>query len=307
VRALRPAIIGSTVLLGLAACGDGDDRVAEANALGDDAITVGSFDFPESILLAELYSQGLEEHGIRVERALGLGPREFVGAALSVGLVELVPEYVGTALTFFSAGTSAPSADAEATYGDLEGAVAGTDVAVLAPARAQNANTFVVRKETAERYGLVTLSDLAAVAPELVLGGPPECPTRPLCEVGLREVYGLDFEEFVPLDAGGPMTHRALGEGFVDVAVLFGTDPRLDEFTVLTDDRHLQPAENVVPLVHATVLERFGSDAVAAIDAVSHRLDVDGLRRLNAQDAATPGAGDVAAIAASWLEAEGLT
>jgi osmoprotectant transport system substrate-binding protein len=306
VASKRPAIVVGAALIALAACGKEDRRVAPADVLRDDAITVGSFEFPESVLLAELYSQALEEGGFHVERALGLGPREFVGPALHAGLIELVPEYGGTAVAFFSAGAVAPSADPATNHRALERVVAGTNIAALDAAPAQDTNTFVVSEDTARRYGLTTLSDLAAVAPELILGGPPECATRPLCQVGLHDVYGLTFGEFVALDAGGPVTHEALRNGYVDVALLFRTDPELGDYVELTDDRHLQPAENVTPLVHATVVDRWGGDVVAAIDAVSHELDTNSLRQLNAVDAATPGADDVAAIAADWLHAEGL-
>ncbi len=169
----------------LAACGDEEQGTAAPDALGDDAITVGSFDFPESVLLAELYSQALEEKGFRVERALGLGPREFVGPALHAGLIELVPEYGGTAVAFFSAGAVAPNSDPASNHRALEDVVAGSTITALDAAPAENVNTFVVSEDTARRYGLTTLSDLAPVAPELVLGGPPECATRPLCQVGL--------------------------------------------------------------------------------------------------------------------------
>ena len=111
--------------------------------------------------------------------------------------------------------------------------VEGTTIAALGSSPAQNSNTFVVTADTARRFGLTTLSDLAAAAPELVLGGPPECPTRPLCQQGLRDVYSASFADFVALDAGGPVTRQALDSGGVDVALLFGTDPRLDDYVEL--------------------------------------------------------------------------
>jgi osmoprotectant transport system substrate-binding protein len=303
----RPAIVVSAALVAtLAACGGDHRRVAPADVLGDDAITVGSFGFPESVLLAELYSQALEESGFRVERVLGLGPREFVGPALHAGLIELVPEYGGTALDFFSAGDVAPGADPATNHRVLDRVVAENSIAALDAAPAQNANTFVVTEDTARRYGLTALSDVTAVAPELVLGGPPECATRPLCQVGLRDVYGLEFADFVALDAGGPATHQALDDGYVDVAVLFSTDPELVDYVELIDDRHLQPAENITPLVRTEIVERWGGEVVAPINAVSHELDTEALRQLNTVDAATPGAGDVATIAADWLQAQGL-
>ena len=271
----------------------------------DDAITVGSFAFPESVLLAELYSQALEGGGFRVERAFGLGPREFVGPALSVGLIEMVPDYAGTAVAFFSAGELSPGSDAAENHRALSSVVAGTGVTVLDAAPAQNVNTFVVTEDTAERYDLHSLSDVAAAAPELVLGGPPECATRPLCQIGLRDVYGLTFADFVALETG-TVTHQALRNGDVDVALLFSTDPALVDYVELADDRHLQPADNVIPMVRDEVIERWGPDVVAVIDAVSHELDTDSLRQLNTLDEAVPGSEDVPDIATAWLQSEGL-
>ena len=283
------------------------EPATSAAVLADDVITVASFDFPESVLLAEIYGQALEHEGFAVERALSLGPREFVGPALRAGLVELVPDYAGSALTFASLGATAPSADLGATHAELERILADVDVVALDSAPGQNANAFVVTRETAAAYGLDELSDLSAVAGQLTLGGPPECPNRPLCQVGLRRRYGATFADFVPLDVGGPATHQALRNGTVDVALLFTTDPTLDDYVVLTDDRQLQPAENVTPLVRTEVIERWGRPVVDVIDGVSASLDTRALRELNAADAAEPGSVDAAAIARGWLRTAGLS
>jgi osmoprotectant transport system substrate-binding protein len=303
VTSIRAAIGACAALLGLAACGD-DARPEAADALDDQAVTVGSFAFPESVLLAELYSQALEDNGIPVIRAFALGPREFVGPALRAGLIELVPEYAGTAVGYFSAGDVAPSADPVATHRALTDVVDGTAITALAASPAQNPNTFVVTADTARRHGLTALSDLAAAAPELVLGGPPECPTRPLCERGLRDVYGASFADFVALDAGGAVTRQALDNGGVDVALLFRTDPRLGDYVELTDDLHLQPAENVTPVARVEVLDRWGADVSAPLDAVSGELDTDALRQLNA---AIASGDDVVSVATAWLRSRGLT
>ena len=127
-------------------------------------ITVGSFDFTESVVLAEVYSQALEEAGFRVERAFDLGPREFVAPALDDGLIELLPEYAGTAAEFHSLGAAEPTDDVAATHAELQRAIAGRSFVALAPAPAQDVNTFVVTAATAERLDLATLSDLADVA-----------------------------------------------------------------------------------------------------------------------------------------------
>jgi osmoprotectant transport system substrate-binding protein len=295
----------TAMLVALAACGSTASRVTSASALDDDTITVGSFDFAESEVLAEIYSQVLERGGYRVQRAFGLGPRELVAPALSRGLVELVPEYAGTALQFSSLGASRPTADARATHDSLVRALETSHVTALAPAPAQDANTFVVTRRTAARLGLRKLSDLADVARELTFGGPPECPSRPHCLAGLERVYGLKFKEFVRLDAGGPVTHQALKDGYVDIALLFTTDASIprDGLVELVDDRRLQPAENVIPLLRTEVIDRFGAGPKQVIDAASARLTTAVLSELNAQIASGM---SVAAVATGWLKLEGL-
>ena len=293
------------VLIALAGCGSSVRSTEATNALGDDAITVGSFDFAESRVLAEIYSQALEGGGYQVKRAFDLGPREFVAPALSRGLVELVPEYAGTALRFDSLGKQSPSANIALTHDRLVSALAPTHVTALRPAPAQDANTFVVTRATAARERLRTLSDVRRIASRMVLGGPPECPSRPQCLLGLRRVYGLKFKQFVRLDTGGPVTRKALADGYVDIALLFTTDPAIesDGLVALVDDRKLQPSENVVPLLRREVVDRFGSKVVTLVDAVSGRLTTAALTDLNEQ---LQRGRSSAVVASEWLQKEGL-
>ncbi len=287
-------------------CGETPPRDDAARTLGDDAITVGAFDFPESELLAEIYGQALEAAGYDVDLALGVGPRELVQPALAAGLVEFVPEYSGSAMQFLSRGGPRPTSDPAATYAALQRQLRDRPLTALAPSPAQDTNAVVVPADVAERYGLSAVSDLRAVARELTFGGPPGCPERPFCLAGLRSTYGLDFAHFLPLDVGGPLTHQALDGGHVDAALLFTTDPGItaDDLVMLADDRGLQPAENVTPLVRTEVVERWGDDFVAAVDAVSAALSTtEELQALNAQVIAGEPAADVAA---RWLADEGL-
>jgi osmoprotectant transport system substrate-binding protein len=301
-RILLAALIGVGTML--AGCSSGPSESAILERTDDATVAVGSFGFGESRLLAEVYSQALEAAGYPVERAFDLGPREFVGPALELGLVDLVPEYAGTASQFFGFGRVSPSPDATVTHEQLVRALGGRPITALAAAPAQTANAFVVTRGTAERYGLRTLSDLSPVGAQLTLGAAPECPSRPLCLLGLRRVYGLAFEEVVPLDAGGPVTLQALRNGDIDVALLFTSDPAIsDEGLVeLADDRGLQPAENVTPLVRSELLGRYGEGLAAVVDAVSMRLTTTALRDLNGRLARSDGA--VAPIAAEWLATE---
>jgi osmoprotectant transport system substrate-binding protein len=273
---------------------------------GDDEVTVASFNFSESELLAEIYAQALESKGFTVSRALNLGPRELVEPALQRGLIEFVPEYLGTALQFLQPGSPATSADLEATRQRFIDALRTKGVDVLASAPAEDANALVVTAETAARFGLKTISDLISVAPQLVLGGPPECPSRPLCLQGLKTTYRLSFKSFKPLDASGPLTAAELAAGQVDVAVLFTTDGDIPArgFIVLEDDRRLQPTENVTPVVRREVVDRYGRRFTDVVNAVSAHLTTQALRELNRR--LSIGSASPAQLAASWLRSEGL-
>jgi len=296
-------VIGA--LVAVAGCTSSARNTATTNALGDNEITVGSFDFTESEVLAEIYSQALEAGGYRVKRAFDLGPRELVSPALSRGLIEFVPEYAGTALHFDSLGKESSTGDVGLTHARLAATLAPNHVTALTPAPAQDANTFVVTRATAARERLRSLSDLAPIASGMALGGPPECPSRPQCLLGLERVYGLKFKQFVRLDTGGPVTRKALEEGYVDIALLFTTDPAIerDRLVELIDDRKLQPSENVVPLLRQEVVDRFGSQVVTLVDAVSARLSTAALTDLNAQ---VERGQSTAVVASAWLQREGL-
>ena len=269
-------------------------------------ITVGSFDFPESVLLAQIYGQALAANNFPVRILPNLGPRELVDPALMNGLLQLVPEYAGSALEFISLGRLSATSDAGAANRALAGSVAGRGLVAARPAPAQNANAIAVTAATAARYGLRSIADLARAAPRLVFGGPPECPERAYCLRGLQRTYGLHFKSFVPLDAGGPLTLQALRAGYITVALLFTTDPNISarHLVVLTDDRALQPAENITPLVRQDVIVRYGPHLVALLNTISALLDTGMLRAL---DARVELAGqDPRLVAGSWLRAHQL-
>lgn len=271
-------------------------------AVGDDAITVASFNFAEDQVIAEIYAAALEGAGFHVERQMAVGTRELVLPSLERGLVEVVPEYAGSALRFLG---GAPSSDTAATVHALRSTLGARGLEVLRPADAQDANGLVVTADTAERLGLRTIGDLAPDARTMTLGGPPECPDRDLCLRGFEDRYGLRFRSFLPLDTGGPLTAEAIRRGTVDVGVLFTTDGALTtgELLLLDDDLGLQPAENVVPIVRRDAIERFGPGVTTILDRISSMLTTDDLRRLNVMIA---GGTDPAAAARVWLDANGV-
>jgi osmoprotectant transport system substrate-binding protein len=269
-------------------------------------IAVGSFDFPESVLLADIYGGALAARGFPVRIQPDLGSRELVDPALLGGLLQVVPEYAGSAVDFLSLGRLHATSGVAATNRALAGLAARQQLVVGHPAAAQDANVIVVTAATAARYHLRSVADLAAVARRLVFGGPPECPGRAYCLPGLRRVYGLRFRKFVPLDAGGPLTLQAVEGRNVDVALMFSTDPRIvaRHLMVLADVLGLQPAENVTPLLRGDVAARFGARLVDVLNAVSARLGTGALRALDAQ--VELARQDPRRVAESWLRGEGL-
>jgi len=276
-----------------------------AAGAGRGAGVVASFNFPESELLAAIYGLAIQRAGIPVQFRLDLGPRELVQPALEQGLVDVVPEYLGTALASLAASPGVPMSDPAAVRTALAGALARWHVQVAAPSRAQDQNGVVVTAATARRLGLRTVSDLRRVAGRLILGGAPECPDRPYCLPGLRKAYGLRFARFLPFDTEAQRV-TALRVGVVDVVVLDTTDGNLatGDLVLLADDRRLQSAENVVPVITDSAMVRYGKRLAGAVNAVSARLTTKALLFMDWR-IEVAGAG-VMAEARAWLERHGI-
>ena len=264
-------------------------------------IQLASFDFPESELLAQLYGQALVEHGFPVEQVVQLGAREVVAPALEQGKVDMVPEYLGSALNFLNDRDRVATADQALTHARLEQAFAPRGVSVLAYAPAQDRNGFVVTGDMARRRGLEKLSDLVPMAGQLSFGGPPECAQRALCLKGLEDVYKLRFKRFEAMPSRS-VTAAALQTGEIDVGMIDTTDPNLakSDLIQLADDKRLQPADNVVPVVRRVVLDAYGPPLVRLVNAVSAQLTTPELAKLNLQVADGRPAAEVAA---GWLRA----
>jgi osmoprotectant transport system substrate-binding protein len=304
-RGYAPAFAaGLLALVLIAACQPGPSRTT-AGDRGASAVVVASFNFPESELLAAIYGLAIQHAGIPVQLELGLGPRELVQPALEQGLVDVVPEYLGTALTSIHPAAGPVMSDPAAARAALARALAPWHVRVMTPAAAQDQNGIVVTDATARRLGLYKVSDLRRVAGRLTLGGSPECPDRPYCLPGLRKAYGLGFARFLPFDTE-PQRVTALREGVVDVAVLDTTDGNLavGDLVLLSDDRHLQPAENIVPVIASSAMARYGKRLAGAVNAVSAQLTSEALLFMDWR-VEVAGAG-VMAEARAWLERHGV-
>lgn len=309
MKMLRTAALALGAAVALTACGGGGDPLgspapgsapATAGSAGAQTVVVGSANFPESELLAEMYAGALEAKGVPVETKLNIASRETYVPALRNGEINLIPEYTGNFAKYFN--PDAEVTDEATALASLKEALPDTLVA-LEPAKAQNKDSVVVTAETASQNSLASIEDLAPVAGEFVLGGPPEWPERANGVPGLKAVYGLDFKEFRALDVAGPLSVQALRNGQVQAVNLFTTDPAIKEndFVVLEDPKNLFGAQNVIP-----VLTKDAATPVVeeALNAVSAKLDTDTLAGLVTQVVVEKA--DAEDVADEWLKANGL-
>lgn len=298
-----PALLALTLLL-VSGCGS-------ANPLGGGAVSgdlksvvVGSADFPESKILAEIYAQALEANGFPVGRQLGIGSRETYIPALQDHSIDLIPEYTGNLLKYFDpAATVTRPQDVElALLRVLPG-----DLSVLTPSEASDTDTVAVTAATAAKWNLTSIADLAAHSAEVKFGGPSEFLNRAEGLPGLKKIYGLDIPEknFVAIsDGGGPATVRALADGTVTAADLFSTSPAIPQnnFVVLADPKNNFPAANVVPVVSS---QKKSTELKRVLDAVSAKLTTDDLIALNGAVSGNSGI-DPDEAARKWLAEHGL-
>ncbi|MDQ3998455.1 MAG: ABC transporter permease subunit [Gemmatimonadota bacterium] len=244
-------------------------------------MVVGSKPFGESYLLAEMFAQLLEARGSIVTRRPGLGATEVAFGALRTGAIDVYPEYTGTGLLVILRET--PQADPQAVFAMVQRAFDERfGVRWLPPLGFENTYAIALRRETAGRHGLRTLSDLARVAPRLTAGLTPDFIGRPDGLPGLQRAYGMRFAGVRPLAQA--LKYRALASGAVDVVDGYSTDGLIDRYglVVLDDDRHFFPPYEAAALIGAR-LRREDPAAIAALSELSGRLDVRRVRALNAR------------------------
>jgi len=276
---IRTAIAGVAVL-GLAGCGGGGDQLGNDNAGSSPApskvssITVGSADFSESQLLAEIYGQALAAKGIEVKKKPNIGNRETYMAAIKDGSVDLVPEYTGAALAYFDKNST--ETDPDKAYDALKKALT-PGLEVLDKSPAADEDTIVVTKATADKYGLKSLGDLKDK--NLVAGGSSEFKVRSAGLKGLKEKYGVEFKEYKTLDAGGPLSIKALTDNQIQVTNLFTTQSVIKDqgLVQLDDPENILPPNNIVPLIRT---DHKSDDIAATLNAVDAKLTTDALTDL---------------------------
>lgn len=306
MRQYRMLALGAPLLaLLVSACTAGGGSTSpSASAAQLPAVTIGSEGFDESVLLAEIYAQALEAHGYTVTRQ-DFTERGLAMESLDSNAINVVPEYIGSLVRFLG---GEATGDTNETAANLASVLEPKNLTLLEVAPAQDGDGFVVRKETADEFALVTMSDLALVADKLIWGLPLECGDNPSCGPGLKDVYGIDIATLRVENLGacsGEMA-TALNEGGIDVAEVCTTQADIDRynFVLLQDDKKLIPAQNVAPVVRNDLLAAAPDDFASILNAVSAKLTTDELTKLNVRVSVNQESFDD--VARQWLADNGL-
>jgi len=296
----RIATVVAGVML-LSACGGDPLTGGNNNPAPTDTIVVGSANFPESTVLAEIYAQALAAKGVKVSKKLNIGNRELYFKGVQDGSIDLIPEYSGVLLKHVN--KEAPEVGSDEVYAALKKALP-QGLTVLDKSAAEDKDAVVVTKQIAAQYSLKSIDDLVPYCKELVFGGPPEFQNRPDGLPGLKAKYNCEFKEFKSLDVGGPLTVAGLKDNTVQAADLFTTDSAIkaNEFVVLEDPKNVFAAQNVLPLVN----EKKASQQVRdTLNAISKKIDTKTLLDLN-QKLASPDKPEPEKVAKEWLASAGI-
>jgi osmoprotectant transport system substrate-binding protein len=309
----RTLVALSTIgLLGAAVYGAAPSSASAANkapaahprpASSLPTIVIGSENFPEEVILGNLYNDVLQHAGFKTQLRSNLGGRPIVDKALAGKALDLFPDYAGSLLVYLEPKDTSQATQLSTDVPALKRALAAQGATVLNPAPAIDTNAFAVTKATAAQYKLTTLSSLASAAPKLVFGAPAECPTYYYCLPGLKKVYGLHFKSFLPIGESGPEAAAYLKNNRVQVAEFDSSDGTILEnnFVSLTDNKHLEPADNIIPVVRTA----FATPAVgAALNTLSAKLTTNALSKLNID--VNVNHENAATVASQWLKSVGL-
>lgn len=302
----RRAFLLLSAAVPLVGCGVNQDPLSPSasptGAAGGDggAVVVGSANFTESMVLAELYAQAMAAKGVSASTRPGIGSREVYLRALRDGSIQAVPEYSGNLLQYFDANNPASRPE------DIERALAeqvGPDLAVLKAAQAANQDVYCVTRAYAEENQLASLADLPKIASEAVLGGPAELKDRPYGPPGLEAIYRAEFKEFRTYDSLA-IKVKDLTSGTIQVATFFTTDSAIadNDLVMLSDPEMMILPQQVIPLVRAEVQNN--TSAVEAVEAVQGTLTTADLTAMNKRvdtDRLSP-----AQAATEWLQGKQL-
>jgi osmoprotectant transport system substrate-binding protein len=301
----RGAIAGLAVTASivLAACGSSSPKSSNplTPAASKGSVVIGSANFPENELLAEIYSIALSAKGVKVTDKFNIGSREVYYPEIEKGAISIVPEYNGTLLTVEVDPTSTAATTSEVNA-ELQ-AKLPAKLEILNSASAQDSDSVTVTQAFAKAHHLTSIAQLKPLAHSMVFGGPPEFSTRSDGLAGLKKNYGLVFKSFEPLDESGPITITALQDGKVQAADVFTTTPQIisDHFVSLADPKFNFAAQNVTPLVYKPAMT---STITSTLNAISAKLTTADLLQIDT-DVITDH-DSYQTVATNWLKANGL-
>lgn len=292
------ALLTATILIACAGGGTGGN-----GADTQTPIRVGSKDFTEAFIIGEMYALVLEKAGFPVERKLNLGGTPVAQAALESGEIDLYPEYTGTGLLTIL--KLPPSSDRQEVFEKVSsGYKEKYNLVWLDPAPMNNTQALAMTQEGSQRFGIKTISDMAAKADQLVMVGPPEFEVREDGLPGIKQKYGnFELKEYKAVDPG--LRYKALTDGEADVSVAFGTDGEIAAFNlvVLEDDKQLFPPYQVAPVVRQEALDTHPGLA-EALNALAPKLTNETMQRLNFEVSGNQK--EPADVAKTFLTEEGL-
>jgi osmoprotectant transport system substrate-binding protein len=276
---------------------------AATRASSKPTIVIGSTNFEEQAIVSNIWADVLKKAGYNVTVEPALGTRSIVVPAIEKGQIDLEPDYAASLLGYLHNGEVLPAAGEISTAVPADQkALASFGVTVLPATKALDTNVFTVTKATASKDHLTTISSLKPYASKITLGGPPECPTFALCEPGLKKVYGLTFAGFKSLDEGGPLSVAALKNGEVQVVELDSSSGIIgtNNFVALTDNKHLEGADYIVPVIRKSVDT---AGVAKALDAIDAKLTTDAITKLNLD--VNNQQEQPAAVAQTWVNSVG--
>ena len=301
----RGAIAGIAVsaILGVAACGSSSpsSKSPLSGGAAKGTVVIGSANFPENELLAQIYSTALAAKGVKVTDKFNIGAREVYYPQIKKGTISIIPEYNGTLLTV----EVDPKSTAKSTS-DVNAALTSglpSTLEILNSASAQDSDSVTVTQAFANKHHLTSIADLKPIASSMIFGGPPEFPTRSDGLPGLKANYGLTFKKFEALDESGPITLAALTDGKVQAADVFTTTPQIitDHLVSLADPKFNFAAQNVTPLVYKSAMT---PTIISTLNAISAKLTTADLLKIDTQVIVDHQ--NYTTVATNWLKANGL-
>ncbi len=303
---LRIGLVAVALSVGLAACG-GDDNEGGGGGgkpgAGKPPVTLGAKNFTEQFILGQLYTQALRAKGYRITLKNNIGSSEITDKALTSGKIDGYPEYTGTILSTIAQQKKRPTSADEA-YDAAKKFEESRGFTLTEKTPFFNTDALAVLAPYAQKNGLKQIPDLKKLGSKVTYGAPPESRTRFEGLVGLRQVYGLTQMKFKPLAIG--LQYKALDDGQIETADVFTTDGQLQggKYAVLTDPKAVFGFQNAVPVVKKSLLTQEGPAFAQTMNAVSSKLTLEAMRKMNAAVALDKQ--DPAKIADQFLKANGL-